>query len=193
MMAVEINIARQLTYFAGREKDEGKRCDLEAGMAKLLGRPRRLGRRRQRAADPRRQRLRARIPDQPRPLRRPHPLDLRGRGGDPGAGDRPAFAGRRVSAPVVRRSARRSATRAAGCRDLSGERRGSASPRLRGEGFDPEIETSEAGVRGRLRKRRPSATQRLVRDRPLTLACCAGLPPPQAGCSRLAHQRTDLG
>ncbi|MDJ1157429.1 acyl-CoA dehydrogenase family protein [Chelatococcus sp. SYSU_G07232] len=36
MMAVEIMIARQLTYFAGRAKDEGKRCDLEAGMAKLL-------------------------------------------------------------------------------------------------------------------------------------------------------------
>ena len=37
MMAVEINIARQLTYFAARAKDEGKRCDVEAGMAKLLG------------------------------------------------------------------------------------------------------------------------------------------------------------
>jgi (2S)-methylsuccinyl-CoA dehydrogenase len=37
MMAVEVNIARQLTYFAGRAKDAGKRCDLEAGMAKLLG------------------------------------------------------------------------------------------------------------------------------------------------------------
>ena len=36
MMAVEIHIARQLTYFAGRAKDEGRRCDLEAGMAKLL-------------------------------------------------------------------------------------------------------------------------------------------------------------
>jgi (2S)-methylsuccinyl-CoA dehydrogenase len=36
-MAVEIHIARQLTYFAAREKDEGKRCDLEAGMSKLLG------------------------------------------------------------------------------------------------------------------------------------------------------------
>ncbi len=36
-MAVEIHIARQITYFAAREKDEGKRCDLEAGMAKLLG------------------------------------------------------------------------------------------------------------------------------------------------------------
>jgi hypothetical protein len=30
-------IARQLTYFSAREKDEGRRCDLEAGMAKLLG------------------------------------------------------------------------------------------------------------------------------------------------------------
>jgi (2S)-methylsuccinyl-CoA dehydrogenase len=36
-MAVEIHVARQITYFAAREKDEGKRCDLEAGMAKLLG------------------------------------------------------------------------------------------------------------------------------------------------------------
>jgi (2S)-methylsuccinyl-CoA dehydrogenase len=36
MMAAEIHIARQLTYFAGRAKDEGRRCDLEAGMAKLL-------------------------------------------------------------------------------------------------------------------------------------------------------------
>jgi (2S)-methylsuccinyl-CoA dehydrogenase len=36
MMAVEIHLARQLTYFAARAKDEGRRCDLEAGMAKLL-------------------------------------------------------------------------------------------------------------------------------------------------------------
>jgi (2S)-methylsuccinyl-CoA dehydrogenase len=36
IMAVEIMIARQLTYFAAREKDKGRRCDLEAGMAKLL-------------------------------------------------------------------------------------------------------------------------------------------------------------
>jgi (2S)-methylsuccinyl-CoA dehydrogenase len=36
MMALEIMIARQLTYFAARRKDSGKRCDLEAGMAKLL-------------------------------------------------------------------------------------------------------------------------------------------------------------
>jgi (2S)-methylsuccinyl-CoA dehydrogenase len=37
MMAVEIMVARQLTYFSATEKDEGRRCDLEAGMAKLLG------------------------------------------------------------------------------------------------------------------------------------------------------------
>ena len=36
LMAVEIAIARQLTYFAARQKDSGRRCDLEAGMAKLL-------------------------------------------------------------------------------------------------------------------------------------------------------------
>ena len=36
MMAVEIMMARQLTYFAARQKDSGRRCDLEAGMAKLL-------------------------------------------------------------------------------------------------------------------------------------------------------------
>ncbi|MDW3224590.1 MAG: acyl-CoA dehydrogenase family protein [Paracoccaceae bacterium] len=37
MMAVEIMIARQLTYFSAFEKDQGRRCDVEAGMAKLLG------------------------------------------------------------------------------------------------------------------------------------------------------------
>ncbi len=36
MMAVEIMIARQITYYAARQKDSGRRCDLEAGMAKLL-------------------------------------------------------------------------------------------------------------------------------------------------------------
>jgi (2S)-methylsuccinyl-CoA dehydrogenase len=35
MMAVEILVARQLTYHAAREKDSGRRCDLEAGIAKL--------------------------------------------------------------------------------------------------------------------------------------------------------------
>jgi (2S)-methylsuccinyl-CoA dehydrogenase len=36
LMAAEIMIARQLTYYAARQKDSGRRCDLEAGMAKLL-------------------------------------------------------------------------------------------------------------------------------------------------------------
>jgi (2S)-methylsuccinyl-CoA dehydrogenase len=37
MMAVEIMVARQLTYFSAWEKDNDRRCDVEAGMAKLLG------------------------------------------------------------------------------------------------------------------------------------------------------------
>ena len=37
MMAAELVGVRQLTYYSARKKDEGKRCDLEAGMAKLLG------------------------------------------------------------------------------------------------------------------------------------------------------------
>ena len=36
MMTVEIMLARQLCYHAARAKDQGRRCDLEAGMAKLL-------------------------------------------------------------------------------------------------------------------------------------------------------------
>ncbi len=35
-MAAETMIARQLSYAAARAKDEGRRCDIEAGMAKLL-------------------------------------------------------------------------------------------------------------------------------------------------------------
>jgi (2S)-methylsuccinyl-CoA dehydrogenase len=35
-MATETMLARQLTYFAARQKDNGQRCDIEAGMAKLL-------------------------------------------------------------------------------------------------------------------------------------------------------------
>ncbi len=37
MMAAELIGVRQLTYYSARQKDDGKRCDLEAGMAKLLG------------------------------------------------------------------------------------------------------------------------------------------------------------
>ncbi|SFL10265.1 acyl-CoA dehydrogenase family protein [Falsiroseomonas stagni] len=35
-MMAETMMARQLTYFSGRQKDAGRRCDIEAGMAKLL-------------------------------------------------------------------------------------------------------------------------------------------------------------
>jgi (2S)-methylsuccinyl-CoA dehydrogenase len=37
LMAAEIMAARQLTLYSAREKDAGRRCDVEAGMAKLLG------------------------------------------------------------------------------------------------------------------------------------------------------------
>jgi len=36
MMSVDILLSRELTYFAAREKDKGQRCDIEAGMAKLI-------------------------------------------------------------------------------------------------------------------------------------------------------------
>jgi (2S)-methylsuccinyl-CoA dehydrogenase len=36
LMVVELVMARELTYAAARSKDAGKRCDIEAGMAKLL-------------------------------------------------------------------------------------------------------------------------------------------------------------
>ena len=58
-----------------------------------LGRPRRLGRRRQRRADPRRQRFCRRIPDLAHPVRRPHPEYFRGRRRDSGQCDRAALAG----------------------------------------------------------------------------------------------------
>ncbi|MGH6888964.1 MAG: acyl-CoA dehydrogenase family protein [Rhizomicrobium sp.] len=35
-MVVDIAASRQIAYYAAREKDEGRRCDLEAGMAKLF-------------------------------------------------------------------------------------------------------------------------------------------------------------
>ena len=37
MMVAELVMARELTYSAARIKDSGKRCDIEAGMAKLIG------------------------------------------------------------------------------------------------------------------------------------------------------------
>ena len=36
LMAVETVVAREITYFSARTKDAGDRCDIEAGMAKLL-------------------------------------------------------------------------------------------------------------------------------------------------------------
>jgi (2S)-methylsuccinyl-CoA dehydrogenase len=36
LMLTETVMARELTYFAATEKDKGRRCDIEAGMAKLL-------------------------------------------------------------------------------------------------------------------------------------------------------------
>jgi (2S)-methylsuccinyl-CoA dehydrogenase len=92
MMAVEIMIARQLTYFSAWEKDHDRRCDLEAGMAKLLG-----ARVAWACADNALQihggngfALEYGIPH---PVRRAHPQHLRGRRRDPGAGDRAATAG----------------------------------------------------------------------------------------------------
>ena len=103
MMAAEIMMARQLTYYAARQKDSGRRCDLEAGMAKLLAARDRLVERRQRRADPRRQRLRHGVSDLPHPLRCPHPLDFRGRGRNPGPGDRAPSARRQQLTGPLRR------------------------------------------------------------------------------------------
>ena len=94
MMAVEIMIARQLTYFAARQKDSGRRCDLEAGMAKLLA-----ARVAWAAADNAVQihggnGFALEFPGVAASLRRPHSLDLRGRGGNPGTGHCPQAVGR---------------------------------------------------------------------------------------------------
>jgi hypothetical protein len=87
MMAVEIAIARQLAYHAAREKDSGRRCDLEAGMAKLLA-----ARVAWAGADNALQihggngfALEFRSAAS---VRRAHPQHLRGRGRNPGPGDR---------------------------------------------------------------------------------------------------------
>ena len=77
LMAVEIAVARQIAYFAAREKDEGRRCDLEAGMAKLLA-----ARVAWAAADNALQihggnGFALEYPDQPHLVRRAHPQHLR--------------------------------------------------------------------------------------------------------------------
>ena len=95
MMAVEIHIARQITYL--RRPRQGRRPALRSRgrHGETARRARRLGGGGQRAADPWRQRFRARISDLAGLMRRPHPQYFRGRGGDPGAGDRAAPAGKR--------------------------------------------------------------------------------------------------
>ena len=71
-------------------EQEGRRRALRPGSrhGQAARRARRLGRRRQCTADPWRQRLRARIHDQPGAMRCAHPVDLRRRGRDPGSCDR---------------------------------------------------------------------------------------------------------
>ena len=78
-----------------RRAREGRGPPLRPGgrHGQAARRPHRLGQRRQRVADPRRQRLRAGVSGEPRAVRRAHPQHLRGRGGDPGPGDRAAAAG----------------------------------------------------------------------------------------------------
>ena len=112
MMAVEIMIARQLTYYAARQKDSGRRCDLEAGMAKLLA-----ARVAWAAADNAVQvhggnGFARRVSGVAHPLRRPHPQYFRGRRRNPGAGHR-AAAARRIE--LIRSTRIRS--------ELSGHRR----------------------------------------------------------------------
>ena len=74
------------------------------------GRARRLGGGRQRRADPRRQRLRDRVSDLAHPVRCAHPVDLRRRGRNPGAGHRPPPARRLelipLTSPMLRRCRR---------------------------------------------------------------------------------------
>ena len=92
LMAAEIHVARQITYFAGAGQGRGPALRPRSGHGEAARRARRLGGRRQRAADPRRQRLCARVPDLARPVRRADSQHFRGRGRDPGAGDRAAAA-----------------------------------------------------------------------------------------------------
>ena len=108
LMATEIHIARQITYFAGRAKDEGPALRPRSGDGEAARRPRRLDGRRQCAADPRRQRLCARISDLARSVRRANSQHFRGRSRDPGAGDRATAArgreleGRNSARPAIR-------------------------------------------------------------------------------------------
>jgi hypothetical protein len=96
MMIAETVVVRELTHFAAEEKDKGMRCDVEAGMAKLLAARVAWSNADNGLADPRRQWLCAGVRDQPRALRRTHPEHLRRRCGNPGTGHRPRLADRRA-------------------------------------------------------------------------------------------------
>jgi len=71
---------------AVRRAREGRRPSLRPGgrHGQAAGRPGGVGQRRQRRADPRRQRVCPGVPHQPRAVRRPHPERVRRRGRDPG-------------------------------------------------------------------------------------------------------------
>ena len=104
MMAVEIMIARQLTYYRRARKGFRPPLRSRGRHGQAAGRARRLGRRRQRRADPRRQRLRAGISGLAHPVRRPHPQHFRGRRRNPGAGHRPPAARRDESTRLRQRN-----------------------------------------------------------------------------------------
>jgi hypothetical protein len=84
MMAAELMIARQLTYFSARKKDAGKRCDLEAGMAKLLGARVAWAAPTMPCRSMAATALRLNTRFQPCAVRRPHPQHLRGCRRNPG-------------------------------------------------------------------------------------------------------------
>ena len=133
------------------------------------------------------------------------PTVAKGRSNGRCAGDR-RFRLRFLPPPVAGRRHRDGQDRARGC--LRPARRGGVREEMQpqpplpawrrardsplpacGERVRPSAERaerSEAGVRGRCKTRRLPSLRRLLRHRPLTLACCAGLPPsaalsPQAG------------
>ncbi len=112
MMAVEVMIARQITYFAARQKDLRPALRPRSRHGEALGRARRLGGRRQRRADSRRQRFRDGVPGLTRAVRRAYPQHFRGRGGNPGASHCTAAARRQqlkiaCAGPAGTRPARR--------------------------------------------------------------------------------------
>ena len=88
MMAAELMAARQTHLFLGAPEGQRQTLRSRSRHGEAAGGARGLGGGRQRAADPRRQRLRAGISDQPRAVRCAHPQHLRGRRRNSGAGDR---------------------------------------------------------------------------------------------------------